>query len=54
MGNLRADYEQTYQQIRMLADIRFKLLALVPTLTAAAVVLATCSIRLSDEAFENT
>jgi hypothetical protein len=35
-ANLRADYEQTDQQIRMLADIRFKLLALVPTLTAAA------------------
>lgn len=39
--NLRADYEQTNQQINMLADIRFKLLTFVPTLTAAAVALLT-------------
>jgi phosphohistidine phosphatase SixA len=40
-ATLRADYEQTNQQINMLADIRFKLLAFVPTLTAAAVALLT-------------
>ncbi|SRR6266568_3560760 len=39
--NLRADYEQTNQQINVLADIRFKLLAFVPTLTATAVALLT-------------
>ncbi len=43
-ANLLADYEQTNQQIRMLADIRFKLLALVPTLTAAAALLTTATV----------
>ena len=37
--SLRLDYEQTCQQIRAFTDIRFKLLAFVPTLTAAAVAL---------------
>src|SRR5215218_8202050 len=37
--SLRLDYEQTCQQIRALTDTRFKLLAFVPTLTAAAVAL---------------
>ena len=36
---LRFDYEQTHQLIRMFTDIRFKLLAFVPTLTGAAVAL---------------
>src|SRR5947207_14649099 len=39
--NLRMDYEQRNEQVRMLTDIRFKLLAFVPTLTAAAVALLT-------------
>jgi hypothetical protein len=43
-ATLRADYEQTNQQIGMLADIRFKLLALVPTLTAAAALLTTATV----------
>src|SRR5215204_3573823 len=37
--SLRLDYEQTCEQIRGLTDTRFKLLAFVPTLTAAAVAL---------------
>jgi hypothetical protein len=37
--SLRLDYEQTCQQIRTSTDTRFKLLAFVPTLTAAAVAL---------------
>jgi hypothetical protein len=36
---LKLDYEQTHQLIRMFTDIRFKLLAFVPTLTGAAVAL---------------
>jgi hypothetical protein len=36
---LKLDCEQTCQQIRAFTDIRFKLLAFVPTLTAAAVAL---------------
>lgn len=35
--NLRTDYEQTNEQIRMLTDIRFKLLTLIPTGTVVAV-----------------
>lgn len=35
MENLRLDY-QTVQQFTVLADIRFKLLAFVPTVTGAA------------------
>ncbi len=35
--SLRLDYEQTTELFRMLADIRFKLLAFVPTLTGVAV-----------------
>jgi len=34
---LRLDYEQTTQFLRTLVDVRFKLLAFVPTLTGAAV-----------------
>jgi hypothetical protein len=34
---LRLDYEQTTQLIRTLADIRFKLLAFVPTIAGASV-----------------
>src|SRR5829696_1392730 len=40
---LKLDYEQTNQLVRMLTDIRFKLLAFVPALTAAAVALLTRS-----------
>ncbi len=36
-ANLRTDYEQINQQISMLTDIRFKLLALIPTGTTIAV-----------------
>jgi hypothetical protein len=36
---LKLDYEQTCQQIRAFTDVRFKLLAFVPTLTGAAVAL---------------
>ena len=39
--NLRTDYEQTIQQVNVLADVRFKLLAFVPTLTATAIALLT-------------
>jgi hypothetical protein len=38
---LRVDYEQTLDTYRQLADIRFKLLAFVPTLSGVAVVLLT-------------
>jgi hypothetical protein len=38
---LKLDYEQTTQFIRMLTDIRFKLLAFVPTLTAVGVAILT-------------
>src|SRR6266851_3625731 len=41
MEALHLDYEQTTEQIRMLTDIRFKLLAFVPTLTGVAVSLLT-------------
>jgi uncharacterized membrane protein len=34
--NLRLDYQTTVQQFTVLADIRFKLLAFVPTVTGAA------------------
>jgi hypothetical protein len=34
---LRLDYEQTTELLRALTDVRFKLLALVPTLTGAAI-----------------
>ncbi|MGY1631849.1 hypothetical protein ACI784_09110 [Geodermatophilus sp. SYSU D01186] len=36
----RVDYEQTVQIVRMLTDVRFKLLALVPTVSAIGVVVA--------------
>ena len=36
MANLRLDYQTTVQQFTTLADIRFKLLAFVPTVTGAA------------------
>ena len=35
--SLRLDYEQSTQSLRTLADIRFKLLAFVPTISGAAV-----------------
>ena len=38
-NKIKLDYEQTCQQIRAFTDIRFKLLAFVPTLTGAAVAL---------------
>jgi len=38
---LRLDYEQTLETYRQLADIRFKLLAFVPTLSGVAVALLT-------------
>lgn len=41
MEALHLDYEQTTEQIRILTDIRFKLLAFVPTLTGVAVSLLT-------------
>ncbi len=34
---LKLDYDQTFQYFRMLADIRFKLLGFVPTITGTAV-----------------
>jgi len=34
---LRLDYDQTYNQFRMLADIRFKLLGFVPLVSGAAI-----------------
>jgi hypothetical protein len=37
---LRLDYEQTVGVIKMLTDVRFKLLALVPTVSAIGVVVA--------------
>jgi hypothetical protein len=40
---LKLDYEQTTQFIRMLTDIRFKLLAFVPTLTGVGVTILTKS-----------
>ena len=40
-ATLRADYEQTHQQINQLADIRFKLLAFVPTVSTLATLLGT-------------
>jgi hypothetical protein len=43
---LKLDYEQTCQQIRAFTDIRFKLLAFVPTLTGAAVALVS---RVTDQ-----
>jgi hypothetical protein len=36
-NGLRLDYEQTTQLLRTLVDVRFKLLAFVPTITGAAV-----------------
>ena len=36
-ASLHLDYEQTTELFRMLADIRFKLLAFVPTLTGIAI-----------------
>src|SRR5438105_5356801 len=34
---LRLDYDQTMQQLRTVTDVRFKLLAFVPTIAGAAV-----------------
>src|SRR5215204_821582 len=38
---IRFDYEQSLQTYRMLADIRFKLLALVPLISGAAIAFLT-------------
>ena len=43
LETLKLDYTQSLETYRQLADIRFKLLALVPTLTTAAVALLTKS-----------
>ena len=43
---LRLDYEQTTQLYRMLADIRFKLLALIPTLAGAATLITADKAKL--------
>jgi hypothetical protein len=40
---LRLGYEQTHEHFRVLADIRFKLLAFVPTVTGLTVTLLTGS-----------
>jgi hypothetical protein len=37
LANLRLDYEQTHQTFRLLSDIRFKLLAFVPPVSAALI-----------------
>jgi hypothetical protein len=47
---LHLDYEQTLAQFTMYADIRFKLLAFVPTLTGAAVALLTSDKSRQDSA----
>jgi hypothetical protein len=39
IDRLKVDYEQTLATYRMLADIRFKLLAFVPTISGAAIAL---------------
>jgi hypothetical protein len=39
LQRLRLDYDQTTELIRTLTDVRFKLLAFVPTITGAAVAL---------------
>jgi hypothetical protein len=45
---LRLDYEQTTQLIRTLTDIRFKLLAFVPTIAGATVgLVGRCSLGAS-------
>jgi hypothetical protein len=41
LSKLQLDYQQTIDQFKMLADIRFKLLAFVPTLAGAATALLT-------------
>jgi hypothetical protein len=38
---LRLDYEETLRQVRLLTDIRFKLLAFVPTITGLSVAVLT-------------
>lgn len=38
---LRLDYEKTNGYIELLADIRFKLLAIVPTITGASIAILT-------------
>lgn len=41
LQKLQMDYQHTINQFKMLADIRFKLLAFVPTLAGAAVAFFT-------------
>ena len=43
LAKLQFDYQQTVDQFKMLADIRFKLLAFVPTRAGAAIALLTWS-----------
>jgi hypothetical protein len=44
IDRIRVDYEQTLATYRMLADIRFKLLAFVPTISGAAITLLSSKI----------
>ena len=48
---LRLDYEKTNDYISLLADIRFKLLAIVPTITGATIAILTINRGNADSAF---
>jgi hypothetical protein len=49
--DLRLDYQQTCEQFKLLADIRFKLIAFVPTLTGAAISLLSSDKVSKESAF---